>query len=146
MKMIKIWMLVGIILITGLLAAGCGSAAAETQKLIEIPASNINFLIGVWEIEIDNTNYRMELTTDGKMLVGTRAAPTAFVNGPFRLEGSRLVDTSMPSCDALYDLTVRLEPGAQMPGLHFKLVGEDCEASRVKGLDGKTLYPYPEGF
>ena len=140
----KMFQMTVILAIFALLIVGCSTAAAkEAEEAIEIPASNINFLIGVWEVDIDQEKWRLEMTDDGILMVGREGFHAMGAKGPYTLEGNRLYNEH-PSCNAAYDVTVRLEPGAEMPGLHFEAVGEDCLGPRVQALDGKTLYPWPE--
>ena len=132
----KIWIFVGLVIFGTLLMTGCSSS-----RTVEIPADNFNFLIGVWEIRVNGTPYQMEIAKDSTVTVKGNGL-YKIASGPVRLEGNQLVDNSSVACEARYNVTIRQEPDAEMAGLHFELVGEDCYADRVESLDGKTLYPY----
>ena len=134
----RVWLFAGLVLFSTTLIVGCGSAKIAEPQPIEIPASNYNFLIGVWDVSIDNVVYRLEFTKESRLILSKEHH---ILNGPIRMEGNQLVDMSFSECEARYNVTVRLEPDAEMPGLHFELVGEDCSENRVKALDGKTIYP-----
>lgn len=133
------WIFIGLLVLGIVLMTGCSSTQSQ---IVEIPADNFNFLIGVWEITVDGLPYPMEISKDGKVTVKSNIGGYKIADGPIRLVGNQLVDNSSPVCEARYDVTVRYDPGAQMAGLHFELVGEDCWADRVESLDGKTLYPW----
>lgn len=134
----KIWIFVGLVIFGTLLMTGCRSAQSQP---VEIPADNFNFLIGVWEIRVNGTPYQMEIAKDSTVTVKGNGL-YKIASGPVRLEGNQLVDNSSVACEARYNVTIRQEPDAEMAGLHFELVGEDCYADRVESLDGKTLYPF----
>ena len=136
----KNWSLVVLVILSTVLLVSCGSTDTEEPQPIEIPASNYNFLLGSWEVWIGEPLILM-FEPDGTVRIQDPGGYT-IVSGPIRLEGNQLVDMSVSDCEARYDVTIRLEPNAEVPGLHFELVGEDCRADRVEGLAGKTLYPY----
>ena len=131
-----IWIFVGLMIFGTLLMTGCGSS-----RTVEIPADNFNFLTGVWEIYVDGRMYTMEISKHHSLTV--RDGGDLAAGGPVSLEGNQLVDNSLDACEARYDVTIRYEPDADMTGLHFELVGEDCEPDRIDALDGKTIFPYP---
>jgi predicted ester cyclase len=115
---------------------------AETPlQPVETPISSVEEVVGVWNVLFQGETFRMELTQDGQVHVGTKVFPDYISQGKFAIEGNQihwLAGEDNP--EAFYNVFVT-KLGDTRQSLRFELVGSDNYEGRREVLAGQTLFP-----
>ena len=115
-----------------------------STRMAEVPVSNLDDVVGAWQVVEGSNTWRLELTEDNVMYLGSSGELEDLrhtVNmGEYILDGSQITFSGDRSqCSGTYDTFVTYDADGNPANLHFELVGSDCNVNRVASLDGKML-------